>query len=282
MSGKRALLRWYGGKHRLAPWIVGHLPDHVVYVEPFAGAASVLLRKPPAPVEVLGDLELEIEDVIHAVRDPETAGRLVEMIHSTPFSPETLAQALKVPLSKDTAELALRSMVLSAMARSPERRSHTPATFRNGGGVGEVTGRTRAPAADWHTYPGAIARFHERLRGVRFRRGDAIATMLAYDSIDTLHYVDPPYVLATRSTPKRGYRNEMTIGDHERLLDCVTDLAGMVVLSGYPSELYDDRLAGWHRVEHRGARDSAANARTEVLWINPQAMAAGSLLKAAA
>lgn len=282
MSGKRALLRWFGGKHRLAPWIVDHLPPHVVYVEPFAGAASVLMRKAPAQVDVLGDLELEIEDVIHAVRDPDTVGRLVELVRDTPFSPATLAQALKVPLSKDTAELALRSMVLSSMARSPERRSHTPATFRNGGGVGKITGRARDPAADWRTYPDAMQRFHERLRNVRFRRGDAVETMMAYDSVDTLHYVDPPYVTDTRSTPKRGYRHEMTVEDHKRLLDCVSSLAGMVVVSGYPSSLYDTALAGWYRTEHTGARDSAANARTEVLWINPAAASAGGLQKAAA
>ena len=73
----------------------------------------------------------------------------------------------------------------------------------------------------------------------------------------------------------------MTVADHERLLDCVVTLAGIVLLSGYPSELYDNRLAVWHRVEHSGARDSAANPGIEVLWLNASA-AAGSLHVAAA
>jgi DNA adenine methylase len=42
----------------------------------------------------------------------------------------------------------------------------------------------------------------------------------------------------------------------------------MVVLSGYPSELYDDALHDWRRVEREALADGAAK-RVEVLWLNP-------------
>ena len=72
----RAALRYYGGKARLAPWIVAHLPPHGCYVESFGGAASVLLRKPPAPCVVYNDLDGEVVGFFRVLR--ERPGELVE------------------------------------------------------------------------------------------------------------------------------------------------------------------------------------------------------------
>jgi DNA adenine methylase len=44
------------------------------------------------------------------------------------------------------------------------------------------------------------------------------------------------------------------------------------VLCGYASALYDDALRDWMRLE-LPARADGGHARTEILWINPQAVA---------
>src|SRR3546814_11017406 len=60
--------------------------------------------------------------------------------------------------------------------------------------------------------------------------------------------------------------------DHVRLLDSVTSLSGMVVLSGYTHPLYDEALPGWKRVE-RMAHADGGRERTECVWNNPAAVA---------
>ena len=70
----------------LAPWIISHLPKHDVYVEPFGGAASVLIRKPPSKVEIYNDLNEELVNFFKILRNQHTAQRLVNMLEHTPFS----------------------------------------------------------------------------------------------------------------------------------------------------------------------------------------------------
>jgi DNA adenine methylase len=66
----------------------------------------------------------------------------------------------------------------------------------------------------------------------------------------------------------------MTDDDHRHLADCLRKAKGMVVLSGYPSTLYDKELyPDWIRHERRHMADHA-KVRTEVVWLNPACAAA--------
>jgi DNA adenine methylase len=86
---------------------------------------------------------------------------------------------------------------------------------------------------------------------------------------EVLLYVDPPYLGSTRVGGV--YRHEMRTDDeHRELAEALHGCRASVVLSGYPSPLYDDLYAGWHRHEFAattGQGGTWAN-RTEVLWSN--------------
>ena len=131
------------------------------------------------------------------------------------------------------------------------------------------------PATDWTRYPVQIPLFVERLRGVVIENRDALEVIAQHDARDTLHYVDPPYVHSTRSEKTRGgrkgYSYELEDDDHRALAELLRSVDGMVVISGYPCDLYDKELyPDWQRLE-RGHMADGARPRTEVLWISPSA-----------
>ncbi|MEX0741487.1 MAG: DNA adenine methylase, partial [Phycisphaeraceae bacterium] len=126
------------------------------------------------------------------------------------------------------------------------------------------------PAQDWMHYPDHVRVFAERLRGVVIENRDATDVIRQHDRADALHYLDPPYMHETRNM-RRGnaaYEVEMSVEDHEKLLRWLQYLDGMVVLSGYRTELYDDLLAGWTRIDRLAKADGARD-RVESLWLNP-------------
>jgi len=83
----------------------------------------------------------------------------------------------------------------------------------------------------------------------------------------TLVYCDPPYLMSTRTSKRRMYRCELDEPGHIALLDVLVQLPCMVMVSGYESELYRNRLVAWRVVRYR-AMTSGGGMRTECLWCN--------------
>lgn len=271
MTPSRPLLRYHGGKWRLAPWIISHFPPHRVYVEPFGGAGSVLLRKPRARGEVYNDIWQRVVDVFRVLRDPVQATELGRRLALTPFArAEFQAASVEAFQTEDIVERARLTIVRAFLGfGSTSVDEAFPTGFRSNSMRSNTT-----PAVEWANYPEQIEVFVERLRGVIIENRPAIEVMQGFDEPDTLHYVDPPYVHDTRKFGNRydrkGYAHEMSDEDHAALAEALLGLKGMVVLSGYPHPLYDEMFRDWRRVEAAAFADGARE-RTEVLWINPAA-----------
>lgn len=281
----RPVLRWHGGKWKLAPWIISYFPDHRIYVEPFGGAGSVLMRKSRVYAEVYNDLDDVVTNLFRVLRDEAKAARLIESLYLTPFSRSEFNDALLD--AEDDVERARHLIVRSFMGFGSNAHSSSPVAektgfktytrpqdqYRSTGFRANSNRSGTTPAHDWANYPDAMPAIVERLRGVIIEQRPAIEVMAQHDGGGTLHYVDPPYLPETRSPANkydlkhRMYRHEMTPADHGELLAFLKTLEGYVILSGYPHDSYDHALPDWHRVE-REAHADGARARTEVLWIN--------------
>ncbi|NUX55943.1 DNA adenine methylase [Paraburkholderia youngii] len=258
----RPLLRYHGGKFLLAPWILEHLPAHRIYVEPFGGAASVLLTKSRSYAEVYNDLDGEIVNLFRIARDRGVELRAA--LELTPFAREEFV--LSYAPSDDPLEQARRTAVRSFMGFGSN-------SLGKASGFRACSNRCgTTPAHDWRNYPDALSGIIDRLRGVVIESRDALLVMPAHDSPETLFYVDPPYVASTRD--KGGdYRFEMTDEQHRALAELLHAVTGMVTLSGYRCELYDELYRDWTSIDRRALADGA-RARIETLWINPGCAAA--------
>ena len=110
----------------------------------------------------------------------------------------------------------------------------------------------------------------ERLRRVTIDNREAVKVIQRYDCDSAFLYLDPPYLISTRGSNL--YKCEMQDEDHLALLECVKQCKGKVAISGYPSDLYDEMLVGWERIELSTVQfvqgTDARAPRTEVLWMN--------------
>ena len=265
-SVKHPAIRYHGGKFRLASWIIPQMPEHICYVEPFGGAAGVLLQKPRSYAEVYNDLDGEVVNLFRVLRDPEMNQRLRDACALTPYSRDEFCAAREVVT--ESVERARRMVVRACMG------------FGSASGIGGNSGfrsdskRKYATAAHlWERYPENLSAVCQRLQGVIIENKDALAVMRAHDAKTTSHYIDPPYVPETRVQGNRYYNHEMTVEGHEQLLAVARTMTGMVMISGYDTDVYNDMLVGWQKME-KSSRISAGRGtkvRTECLWSNPAA-----------
>lgn len=113
--------------------------------------------------------------------------------------------------------------------------------------------------------PEWIVDISERLRKVQIENRPALEVIQRLDYHEVFMYLDPPYLLSTRSGKQ--YKHEMTDQDHEELLATIIKSRAKIMISGYESDLYNKYLTSWKKeylkssAEHNGTRQ-------EVVWMN--------------
>lgn len=280
----RPILRWHGGKWAQARKILRFFPRHRVYTEVYGGAWSVGMQKPRSYAEIWNDIDDELVNLFQVLRDERMSRRLIASLELTPFARTEFEDCYRP--TRNRVERARRLVVRSFMGHGSDGAS---GIYRTGFRAASNRSGT-TPAHDWANFAPAVPALVERLQGVVIERRPALQVLERHDSIDTLHFVDPPYLHSTRTRANRRpdsggvYRHEMDDAQHAELLGVLRELDGMVVLCGYPSELYDELLPDWRQIEREAVADGALP-RIEVLYLNPACVAAlghGPLFEVAA
>lgn len=260
-----AVMGYYGSKHRSADWLIGLMPPHIGYVEPYAGSLSVLARKPAVKIETANDLDDNVITFWRVLRDRfEDLERVCSL---TPHARIEHAESLPLrPEPYDELEHARRVWVRLAQGRAGQLRKTGWRYHAAAAGTGSGMARRL------DQYVGRFAAVATRLRSVSLECRPALDVIEEYGrDPENLLYVDPPYLGTTRTGSTDGYAIEMRgPAEHEDLATALRGCKAKVMLSGYDSPLYDDLFAGWARHEFgtwTGQGNSRA-ARTEVAWCN--------------
>lgn len=299
MSSLTPPLKWHGGKHDLAKWIIGLMPPRcknpndpdpadpgwLHYVEPYFGGGSVLLANDPEGIsEVVNDLNLELTNFWRVLQDRDCFVRFAERVSAMPFSfrewsDATISQSRH--LVQPSVSDAVAFFVLCRQSLAGRMQSFAPRTRnRTRRGMNEQV-------SAWLNSVEGLPAIHQRLQRVLILNHDALSVIRAEDGLRTLFYLDPPYLHETRASTGE-YRHEMTEVDHANLLVTlggaqVADLCskhirdspyawwydakpiqGSFLLSGYRSKMYDAvaEMCGWKRHE-KNINNHAAGGKTK-------------------
>lgn len=251
-----SILNYPGAKWGMAKQIVSMMPPHRSYLEPFFGSGAVLFNKPPSAIETVNDIDGDITNFFKVLRErPE---ELAEAISLTPYSRDVFNDAHE-NRGTESFDRAYRFAIRSRMG-------HGFKTYQKTGFKIDVYARERSYCVNcWNTMPERIFEAAARLKGVQIENRPALELIRKFNYDNVLIYADPPYLLNTRGGKQ--YKHEMNEQDHIELLAALKAHKGPVIISGYPSDMYDCELHSWNKV-HKRSYNQNSDARTEVLWFN--------------
>jgi len=260
----RPPVKWHGGKYYLAKRIVSLFPPHRIYLEAFGGAASVLLNKHPVDVEAYNDLDLKITRLFRILQ--KEGRQFVERVQFVPYSEYEFESAAHYPAGASDLDKAVCDFIRWRQSFGGRGSTWSYTTKRARGGMaGDVNA--------WWTAIEQLPEIIDRLKRVQILSQAAAEAIRRFDHPEALIYCDPPYVHETRAPNSRDvYGIEMTEREHYELGEVLNACVSKVIISGYPSALYEDIFSTWRRVEFDIANHAAGgrkkSRKRETLWLN--------------
>lgn len=207
-------LCYIGGKSQLSYQIINKIPDHLTYVECFAGAAWVFFRKEPSKIEVLNDRDGDLVSFYRVLQN-----HFEEFIKQFKWFLLSRQQFTEWNAQLETG--GLTDIQKAARYYFVQRQCFG----------GRVKGRTFGVAPE--TLPKInLLRMEEELSDVHLRLSNVMVENLdykdllkRYDKPGTFFYLDPPYYKAPF------YKYNMELNDFMVMKDILKTITGKFILS---------------------------------------------------
>lgn len=252
---------YIGGKFFLVALLLTMIPTHTTYAEVFGGSGSFLLNKPTSKIEVYNDINADVVNFFRVLRNQPN--ELIELLKLTPYARDEFKVCRDfIAFEKSDLEKARKFFVKQTQSFAGRGNEY-------GFGV------TRNQAGTFKNKIDKLKFISDRLQKVQFENKSYEFIIERYaKNKDVFVYLDPPYLHETRVSTD-DYTYELTEADHIKMLKLAKRSPAKILISGYPSELYNKELKRWNRKEIDVACfcstkkvDNKKPRRTEVFWWN--------------
>lgn len=219
-------ITYYGGKITMLPHILPIIPEHSIYCEPFFGGGAVFWAKQPAEVEIINDINNQVINFYRVLKtDFENLKQMIEATLHSRATYKTAMAMYQMPQFFTKLQQAWAFYVLTNQGFACQIGSW---------GFGKTKSKTRAFRNKKLQFNPDLA---ERLENVQLESNDAIKVIESRDTVNTFHYVDPPYI-GTAQGHYSGYTDQ----DFIALLNVLKNVKGKFLLSMYESDILDEYI----------------------------------------
>ncbi len=218
-------ITYYGGKQGMVKDILQLIPQHNTYTEAFAGGAAVLFAKAPAKINVINDLNGELVNFYRTIITDYDA--LKDEILKTLHSREQLQVAKFIHEHPDYFSRVKRAWAVWALSRLSFSGNLTGSfSFARNGNDKKTITLNNAKSA-----------FGEDIKAIleqcTIEQDDALKVIKRYDTKDTFHFLDPPYVGFNMGHYSGMFDRE----NMQALLDLLSQIEGKFMLTMYPDDM---------------------------------------------
>lgn len=248
----------------MLPWLKPLLPiGDYHFVDGMCGAANVALNV-DYPLITVNDINSEVINLFEVLR--EESEEFMRILYFTLFSREELYKVLDSKPIPDRVEMARRFFVRCQLGYGANGSQNN----HRGVGFGFNTSKSKYYRVDgWNFKMDYLAAMIERFRKMQIEHCDVLDLIEKVDRPTTIIYLDPPYVLSTRSSKKR-YKFECSDDFHVKLLEAAKNVKhAYVAISGYDNELYKEILKDWFVTKSPTNKSNTGKREVvECLWTN--------------
>ena len=225
---KKTILKYHGGKHYHADWVIKHFPKNyrdLHYAEPFAGGLSVLFKKDKSITESINDKLALLINFWKVIRDKEMSKELFEMakyeLHSEKQYRDSLNEIKKFNLKKksEKVKMAFHYFYVSSFSGN----------LLKDWNFGKANNDNRKEGDIFHNKVFNINNCFLRLKNVQIFCRDALDVIKRLDDKTTFFYLDPPYPGTNQSFYEFKYNEK----DFNTLIELLKGIKGKFLLSFY-------------------------------------------------